>query len=90
MSATATTDRPTVLPMITGRDRAILGAVEAGRCAVAPGAGSALLVDGRCCSDQFAGWRLSTAGYIQVAAEPPGRPSRVALTGAGRAALQAA
>ena len=56
------TDRP-VATVVSRRDRAILAAVDAGRCVVM---GTALLVDGRCCADQFAGARLRSAGWIEL------------------------
>ncbi|MBW4717054.1 hypothetical protein [Saccharothrix obliqua] len=65
---------------LTHRDRAVLRAVEAGRCAFE---GGTLLVDGIGCCDQFAGSRLTRAGLIAGA----GGPAR--LTAAGRAALAA-
>ena len=75
------------------RDRAILAAVGAGRCVVA---GTALLVDGRCCADQFAGARLRAAGWIEVltplAAEHGVTVTGVAVAGltmAGQAQLAA-
>ncbi|MEJ2857486.1 MULTISPECIES: hypothetical protein [unclassified Saccharothrix] len=62
---------------ITHRDRAVLRAVAAGRCAYVAGT---LLVDGLACCDQFLGPRLVRAGLI--AGQGPAR-----LTPAGRAAL---
>lgn len=92
MSSTATleivqpvTTTSSMKAAITGRDRAILAAIAAGRVVQAPGVGSALLVDGRCCADQFAGARLRSAGLIGGA--PSGTPE---LTPAGRALLTVA
>ncbi|MDD7939423.1 hypothetical protein PHK61_13440 [Actinomycetospora lutea] len=86
MSSTATLERPTATTAsaiaVTGRDRAVLAAIAAGRVAVAPGAGFALVVDGCCCADQFAGARLRAAGLIRGAS--CGSPD---LTPAGRALL---
>ncbi|MEV6715692.1 hypothetical protein AB0M48_27035 [Lentzea sp. NPDC051208] len=65
---------------LTHRDRAVLRAVADGRCEIA---GSALLVDGLCCADQFAGLRLTTAGLISA------RPGPAALTSAGYDVLAA-
>lgn len=65
---------------ITQRDRAVLRAVAAGRCAYAAGA---LLVDGIGCCDQFVGPRLVRAGLITA------RPGPAGLTAAGRAVLAA-
>ena len=66
---------------LTHRDRAVLRAVADGRCEIS---GSALLVDGLCCADQFAGLRLRTAGLIST------RPGPAALTTAGYELLTAA
>lgn len=65
---------------LTHRDRAVLRAVADGRC---ENAGSALLVDGLCCADQFAGLRLRTAGLISA------HPGPAALTSAGYEVLAA-
>lgn len=73
------TSTSTLAPL-TGRDRALLRAVAAGRCALT---GSALLIDGLCCADQFACARLTTAGLID--GSRPAGPAR--LTAAGRAVL---
>lgn len=71
---------------LTHRDRAVLRAVAAGRCVLSAADGAALLVDGRCCADQFVGPRLSAAGLIAAAA-----PADIAyITPAGRALLDAA
>jgi hypothetical protein len=66
---------------LTHRDRAVLRAVRDGRCEIS---GSALLVDGLCCADQFVGLRLATAGLISA------RPGPAALTSAGYEVLAAA
>ncbi|KOX24779.1 hypothetical protein ADK67_17535 [Saccharothrix sp. NRRL B-16348] len=66
---------------ISGRDRAVLRAVAAGRCEYAAGT---LLVDGLCCCDQFVGPRLARAGLIAAQAGP------ARLTDDGRALLAAA
>ena len=67
----------------THRDRAILAAIAAGRCAVA---GSALLVDGRQCADQFAAARLQAAGWLALSvADDLARRVPAELTAAGRA-----
>ncbi len=82
-------DRPSAddaLAQLSPRDRTLLRAIGAGRCTVSPGPGSALLVDGRCCADQFAGHRLLAAGWVRTADDAEtrtaGRP--VELTPAGR------
>jgi hypothetical protein len=66
---------------LTHRDRSVLRAVAAGRCAMSAGACPALTIDGLCCSDQFAGARLAQAGLIRSAR------GTVSLTDTGRAAL---
>lgn len=68
------------------RDRAVLRAVAAGRCEISAQFAGALVVDGLCLSDQFAGPRLTEAGLI-TAGSLPG-PAR--LTESGLAQLQAA
>lgn len=69
---------------LTNRDRAVLRAVAAGRCAISAGA---LVVDGLCCSDQFVGPRLKRAGLIT---STPGPTGPAYLTPAGQSALAAA
>lgn len=71
---------------ITGRDRAVLRAVQAGRCQLGAGCEPVLLVDGLVCSDSTIGHRLVEAGWIAPpdAARPLG-PAR--LTPAGAALL---
>jgi hypothetical protein len=64
-----TTMTPTEL---SHRDRAVLRAVAAGRCVVSGNIGMSLLIDGRYCSDQFAGLRLSGAGLIATSASGSG------------------
>jgi hypothetical protein len=66
---------------ITYRDRAILRAVAAGRCAISRGS---LVVDGVGCCDQFVGRRLAAAGLIAAGHGP------ASLTDSGRALLAAA
>ena len=68
------------------RDRAVLRAVAAGRCEMSARFGGALVVDGLCFSDQFAGPRLTRAGLI-VADSPLGLAQ---LTASGRTLLAAA
>lgn len=51
---------------LSNRDRAVLRAIAEGRCTVAGGCGTCLMIDGLCCSDQFAGARLASAGLITV------------------------
>jgi hypothetical protein len=74
--------------VISSRDRAVLRAVAAGRCAVSPTLSTTacpcLTIDGIGCCDQFTGTRLATAGLIAYA------PGSVTLTETGRALLLAA
>jgi hypothetical protein len=51
----------------SGRDRALLRAVAAGRCRIGAGWQPVLLVDGFVCADSDAGHRLVAAGLI----DPP-------------------
>ena len=57
---------------LSGRDRALLRAVAAGRCRLGSGWQPVLLVDGLACADSAAGHRLVTAGLIDPPA--PDRP----------------
>jgi hypothetical protein len=74
----------TSITTLDGRDRAVLRAVAAGRCEIPAGSGAALIVDGLCFSDQFAGLRLTAAGLIAADA------GRARLTPSGQALLAAA
>jgi hypothetical protein len=49
---------PPTSSALSYRDRAILRAIEAGRCEVSGRVGVALVIDGLGCSDQFVGQRL--------------------------------
>jgi hypothetical protein len=49
---------------VSGRDRAVLRAVAAGRCQLGAGCEPVLLVDGLACTDSSAGRRLVAAGFI--------------------------
>jgi hypothetical protein len=49
---------------LSGRDRAVLRAVGAGRCRLGAGWQPVLLVDGLVCADSGAGHRLVAAGLI--------------------------
>jgi hypothetical protein len=72
--------------VLTGRDRAVLRAVAAGRCQLGVGYAPVLWIDGFLCADSTVGHRLVAAGLIFPS--DPGRPLDVAtLTEAGRAAL---
>jgi hypothetical protein len=57
---------------LSGRDRALLRAVAAGRCQLGAGWQPVLLVDGLACADSLAGQRLVAAGLIQP--PDPDRP----------------
>ena len=71
---------------LSGRDRAVLRAVAAGRCRLGAGWQPVLLVDGLVCADSAAGHRLVAAGLIHP--PDPARPlSPASLTPAGRLAL---
>ncbi len=71
----------TTVNALSGRDRAVLRAVAAGRCVLAGLQGMALRIDGIGCADQFVGLRLAAAGLIATSA------GGLALTPEGRAAL---
>ncbi len=74
--------------VLTGRDRAVLRAVAAGRCRLGLGYAPELRIDGFVCADAAVGYRLLAAGLIRH--EDPGLPfGPAALTVAGRAALAA-
>jgi hypothetical protein len=71
---------------LSGRDRAVLRAVAAGRCRLGAGWQPVLMVDGLVCADSMAGQRLVAAGLVQP--PDPARPLGPAvLTPAGRDAL---
>jgi len=57
----------TTMDELTGRDRAILRAVAAGRAELGWGAEPDLFLDGRCCCDQPAAHRLFRVGLIAPA-----------------------
>lgn len=70
---------------VSGRDRAVLRAVAAGRCELGAGCEPVLLVDGLGCADSSIGYHLIEAGLIEP--PTPGR-ARAVLTAAGRAAVE--
>lgn len=72
---------------VSGRDRAVLRAVAAGRCAVSAEFGHPLTVDGIRYADQFARERLLAAGLI---ATPRQAPAPAVLTAEGMALVQVA
>lgn len=84
---------PTIPPgrVLTGRDRAILAAVAAGRVEMSCSCEPDLFVDGLCCCDQITARNLAHAGLI-AAKTVAALGSRVAavLTPAGAALLGAA
>lgn len=73
---------------MTGRDRALLRAVAAGRAEMTCSCEPDLFVDGLCFCDQFAAHQLAHQGLIRPAAPGPvGQRVRAELTPAGRSAL---
>ena len=71
---------------LSGRDRAVLRAVAAGRCQLGVGWQPVLMVDGLVFADILAGQRLVAGGLVYP--PDPVRPLGPAvLTPAGRAAL---
>jgi hypothetical protein len=82
----------TLAPVLSGRDRAILRAVAAGRAEVTVRTELDILVDGLFCCDQAAAHTLCRAGLICPATAGAACGARVlaVLTPAGVAALQAA
>ncbi len=71
---------------LSGRDRALLRAVAAGRCEFRGGCEPVLVVDGLVCADSSAAHRLVDAGLV---GEPDTRVALApaVLTASGRAAL---
>lgn len=72
----------------SGRDRAVLRAVDAGRCQLGAGCEPVLLVDGLGCADSFEARRLVAAGLV-APPNPARRLGPAVLTDAGRSALAA-
>jgi hypothetical protein len=79
------TTMDTSVATLSTRDRAVLRAVAAGRCQISHGDGSVLVIDGLCYCDQFAGPRLTAAGFIASAGSGTAH-----LTPSGQALLSAA
>jgi hypothetical protein len=78
----------TTILTLTGRDRALLRAVAAGRCDITPTGIPELRVDGRWFCDQPRAHALVEAGLLARAGSGArGTPATALLTGAGRAAL---
>lgn len=73
---------------ISGRERAVLRAVAAGRCQLGAGCEPVLLVDGMVCADLALGHRLVAAGLI-VPPDPAASAGPAVLTADGRAVLDA-
>jgi hypothetical protein len=81
----------TLAPVLSGRDRAMLRAVAAGRAEVTVSSEPDMLVDGLFCCDQAAAHTLCRAGLVCPAtAAACGARVPAVLTPAGVAALQAA
>jgi hypothetical protein len=75
---------------LSGRDRAILRAVERGTAELVVGVEPDLYLDGRWCADQFAAHRLARAGLLaQLAPAAVGQRVPARLTAAGLALLAA-
>jgi hypothetical protein len=72
--------------VLSGRDRAVLRAVAAGRCRLGLGYAPELRIDGFVCADASIGHRLLTAGLI-CAGDPALPQAEAVLTEAGRLAL---
>lgn len=84
VSTEASTESSAEEHPLTGRDRALLRAVAAGRAEFGGGRVPVLLVDGLPCTDFGAAHRLVAAGLVA----PPGEDrAPVALTAAGRRVL---
>jgi hypothetical protein len=76
--------------LLSGRDRAILRAVDYGLAELVVGVNPDLYLDGRSCADQFAAHRLAGAGLIAPSSPAAtGRRVPARLTAAGRAQLAA-
>lgn len=71
---------------VSGRERALLRAVAAGRCELGDGFEPVLLIDGLTCADFVAARRLVAAGLITSADSDLGL-APAELTAIGRAAL---
>jgi hypothetical protein len=70
--------------VVSGRDRAVLRAVAAGRCQLRGGCEPLLVVDGVGCADSAVARRLIDAGLL---APPSSTVGRACITPAGRAVL---
>lgn len=71
---------------LSGRDRAVLRAVAAGRCRLGGGWQPELLIDGLACADSAAGRRLVAAGLINPP-DPDRSPGPARITSLGWRAL---
>lgn len=75
--------------VLTGRDRALLTAVAAGRAEITCGCEPDLFIDGLCCCDQPAAHALAHAGLITAdLPSQPGNRTPARLTHAGATALE--
>lgn len=82
------TDMP-VAVTVSGRERALLRAVAAGRCQFRGGCEPVLLVDGLACADWSVARRLVEWGLVEIP-DPRVPLAPAALTSAGRARLASA
>lgn len=74
------------VPMVSGRERALLRAVSLGRCQFRGGCEPVLLVDGLVCADSSASRHLVDAHLVDRP-DPTAELAPVTLTAAGRSAL---
>lgn len=81
------TDMP-VAVTVSGRERALLRAVAAGRCQFRGGCEPVLLVDGLACADWSVARRLVESGLVEVP-DPRVPLAPAVLTSAGAAQLPA-
>jgi hypothetical protein len=75
---------------LTGRERALLRAVAAGRCELTASREPDLLVDGMFCSDQLCARRLVRSRLVTRTGSGSGRRTPAALSDAGWTALSGA
>ena len=74
------------VPRVSGRERALLRAVSAGRCRFRGGCEPVLLIDGLACADSSASRHLIDARLVDPP-DPTVDLAPVTLTAAGRSAL---
>lgn len=75
---------------LSGRQRALLRAVAAGRCELSCSQVPDMFVDGLCCCDQLSARQLVRAQLVTTGDGFAGRRVAAALTAAGQAVLAAA